>query len=152
MKPPLRNYPNVNGAYCLRDMWASEAYRVLTRIEIDVLNIFMLKRQIRKVKGKRKGNRKPEYEILNANKISFLYSEATAYGINKNSFTRSLDHLLFLGFIDITHTSKGNHDPTLFGLSERWRLYGTSCHIPAYREETENGVGIHTRFKVHPHQ
>jgi len=133
-------------------MWASEAYRVLTRIEIDVLNIFMLKRQVRKVNGKRRNKNKPEYEVINAKRISFLYSEAASCGINKNSFTRSLDHLLFLGFIDITHPSEGNHDPTLFGISDRWRLFGTSCHIPAYREKPENGVGIHTRFHSHPHQ
>lgn len=85
-----------------------------------VYMIFMTKRQMKKVRGR-------DFEIANNYQIVFTYDEAVKLlNISKSTFTRAIDELIEKGLIDVAATGKGLHKiPTLYGMSERWRAYGT---------------------------
>ena len=83
--------------------------------------------------GRPPGKRgKRDWIILNNGELVFTYREAwTKYGITASRFRRALDELIEKGFINVQATGMGVHKVTTFyGVSERWRDYGT----PAFRK------------------
>ncbi len=107
--------------FIYRTLPTSRAFLSLkTATAIKVYMIFMLKRQMRKVRGK-------EYEIANNGQIVFTYKEAVEqFGISKSTFASAIDELIAKGLIDVAATGKGvQRIPTLYGISERWRKYDT---------------------------
>lgn len=143
-----KHYPGRERIWLDRSMFESQAYRELTSAEKDVLIIFLCMRRFKPQKNRR--TRKTDYVLVNDGQIVFTYTMAQNWGIRLCTFARAIDHLLFLGFIEIAHVSCGYKDPTLFGYSDRWRKYGTPEHVPAYRDKKNNAVGLAHRFKTNP--
>jgi hypothetical protein len=107
----------------------SKAYRSLnTPTAHFVFGIFMCKRQL--VKRGRPG--KKQWDIVNNGEIVFSYREAhEKYGIGSAAFRNAIDELRDKGLIDIYATGMGVHKvTTLYGMSDRWKLYGTPDYIP----------------------
>jgi len=75
---------------------------------------------------------KRDWAILNNGELVFTYREAQRkYGITASRFRRALDELIEKGFIDVDATGMGVHKvTTLYGISDRWRGYGT----PTFRQ------------------
>lgn len=73
-----------------------------------------------------------KWEIKNNGEIVFTYKEANEkLGISAKTFTKAIDELREKGFIDIASTGMGVHKVvTLYGISERWRLYKTPEYEP----------------------
>ncbi|MFC1651284.1 hypothetical protein ACFL2X_06905, partial [Candidatus Latescibacterota bacterium] len=101
----------------------SDAYWQLTKIEIHIHEIFMMKCQI--VGRKESKRTKQEVgKIKNNGKIVYTYKEATEINISEASFRRAISHLVELGFLDIT-CKGGQYVPSLYLISDRWKYYGT---------------------------
>jgi len=64
----------------------------------------------------------------NRNKIIFPYREAIKIMTNR-TFIKCKNKLIERGFIDIRKRGGFYHEPTIYGLSERWRKYGTKDFI-----------------------
>ncbi len=62
--------------------------------------------------------------VTNNGKIVFTYDEAIEKcGINSNdTFTKAIDKLVEVGFIDISHQG-GSNDESLYAISDRWMKY-----------------------------
>lgn len=103
----------------------SEAYKKLDYAPaLKVLNWFYEKRQSRRIKGKRGKDR---FQVVNDGNISFPYREAILRGLTSQQFRKALKGLHGLGFIDIKKPGSAlRGDWTIFGLSDRWKEYGTS--------------------------
>jgi hypothetical protein len=91
------------------------------------------KKYIETKPGKR--SKKPMWVSVNLDSIIFTYKEMMEY-TNKTSGTinYSLDQLIGLGFIDITHQGQAykRDDCSIYAISERWKNYGT----PKFKEVT----------------
>jgi hypothetical protein len=85
--------------------------------------LFLLKRQIEKIGGKNKGKQKKI--CINANSLSLTYIEANEkYGITQPRLTRAIDDILAKGFLICIHQGGGyQQDKSIFGLSDKWRLW-----------------------------
>lgn len=76
----------------------------------------------------------------NGRELILTYSQAQDYGISAGRFRRGVDELVERGFIDIVRTGFGLHKvPTLYGLSERWRHWGTDSFDPSDRPKAAQG-------------
>ena len=106
-----------------------------TATATQVLMIFYLRRRVVKVRGK-KG--RMGFEVINKDKLTFTYSEASRkYGITAPRFARAIDELVQKGFLDIARTGMGLHKLTTFySLSDRWLDYGTERFCPAQRHKS----------------
>jgi hypothetical protein len=115
------------------DLRTPAAYRVLL--------LFFTKRQMEK--RRRPGTRETYYNIFNNGELEFRYSEAERHGISAKQFTRAIDDLVRVGFIDITHSGYGLHrDRTLYALSERWRKFGTDGFQARLRQKRTQQLGF----------
>jgi len=90
----------------------------------------------KRVSGKRSG-----WEVANNNEIEFPYEEALKqYGLTAPRFKRAIDELVAKGFIDIAATGQGTFKvTTYYGISERWRLWGTADFVHAERPRRRTG-------------
>ena len=136
--------PNINGSYTRGRAWkplpgiylesevlASAAFAELNLNGIRVLLRFYQKRHFSSKKGR---NGRRSREILNNGQIVFPYTEAEEMGIHKSSYTRAIDTVLALGFIDIAHSGEGLYrSATLYAVSDRWRKWGTPDFVEARR-------------------
>jgi hypothetical protein len=112
-----------------RALFQSKPWLSLTGASTQVYLIFAGK--VQKEKVGRRG--KEAWRMTNNGELEFTYLEATGkYGITNPRFTRAIDQLVDRGFIDIAHQGGGlsgecphNRDKARYGLSERWRLWGT---------------------------
>lgn len=126
-----------------RDLLKSKAFRRLSGTAKTVYFDFRMK-----VVGKHmrmKSGRKKEFVILNNGEIEYCYSEAEKKGIPRRTFMRALDDLLGRGFIDIAHSGSGGRkgDKSLYGISDRWKTWGTDDFITASRpKDTRSGRGF----------
>ena len=118
-----------NRQYCRLepDLIESQAFRELSgRAAIRVLIRFHQKAWKRKSKGK-KGIK--TLQVTNQGEIVFPYSEALWLGWFKSAgtFQRVLVELIEQkGFIDLAEPGNWHeHKPARYGISERWRHYGT---------------------------
>jgi len=71
---------------------------------------------------------KLRYHGDNKYKIIFPYREAKRI-MSKDTFTKCKNKLIENGFIDIIKRGGFYHQATIYGLSERWRKYGTKDFI-----------------------
>jgi hypothetical protein len=130
--------------------YASEAYWNLNGSAKNVLEIFYLKRQLINGTIAKKLNilQDSAKMVRNNGEIIFTYDEAKGYGISKDVFTRSIDKLIEVGFIDIAEIG-GNRIPSKYGLSDRWLNYGNSNFEKKERQNKykKNTIGENTRFK-----
>ena len=136
------------GVYHTKRFYASDAYWSLNGSAIKVLEIFYLKRQLidSKIAQKLKIPSDSAKMIRNNGEIIFTYKEAEEYGISNDVFTKSIDKLIYVGFIDISEIG-GNRIPNKYAMSNRWIKYGTSDAETKRRpNKGKNMIGIRTRF------
>ena len=110
----------------------SDAYQKLTANELRIYEIFLMKC---KIVGKNEAKRTglPVGLIKNNGQITFNYSEAQKIGIAQSTFTRSIDHLVTLGFIDIAVPGRQCLS-TRYSISQRWEKYGTDKFVKKERK------------------
>lgn len=90
-------------------------------------------------KNRKEGHQRRKF--WNEREITFAYSTAEDLGINSRAFRNAIDRLIELGFIDVVKPGNGlmKGDCTIYGISERWRKYGTDEFEPASREKAYYG-------------
>jgi len=126
-----------------QEMLKSEAFRSLSGTGKTVYFDFRMKCRPKSVKNKMRSTK--ELVILNNGQIEYCYSEAEKRGIPRTTFMRALTELINRGFIDVEHSGSGGikGDKSLYGISERWRAYGTEGFIEAARpKDTRGGRGF----------
>jgi hypothetical protein len=132
-------------------MVQSPAWLSLSGTAIIVYLLFRCKCQFAK-KSKRQGKRSEGLmeRILNNGEIEFTYIEAKKErGITKGRFVRAIDELIVKGFLDVTEPGGGVHKlKTLYGISERWRDYGTPSFRQARRPERSIKCGFRKGNKL----
>jgi hypothetical protein len=109
-----------------RDLVTSEAYLSLkTTACYIVYGIFLTKRQL-----ENQGDRyNPCWVITNNSKITFTYREALEkYGISAYKFEKAIANLVEVGLLDVAKPGKYKQ-PTLYALSDRWKLYGEEAFV-----------------------
>ncbi|HUU92201.1 MAG TPA: hypothetical protein VM238_13460 [Phycisphaerae bacterium] len=130
MKPRL---PKSASVFVSRELITSRAFLSLTGKAAQVLMVFLTKRRVEKLKRPDpRGNR---FQIVNNGELEFTYLEALRlYGLTSKTFRHAIDNLVRVGFLDITKHGGGlEGDRTRYGLSQRWRHYGTAEFQPAER-------------------
>jgi len=134
-------YKKVRRIWLESDFLLSDAYRKLPCGARDVLNIFLYKRRMKKIKTP--AGRTNGWIIWNNGEITFHYREAKEQlGMPNKTFTASIDRLVDHGIIDITEQGSGyDRRPTKYAFSERWRKYGTSefQNKPRRKVKTQHG-------------
>jgi hypothetical protein len=127
------------------------AWLSLSGAAMPVYLLFRCKCQFAK-KNKRPGKRSEGLmeRILNNGEIEFTYIEARRkYGISRGRFVRAIDELIEKGFLEITEPGGGVHkQKTLYGISERWRDYGTPSFRQASRPERDPKCGFRKGNKL----
>lgn len=147
MGKKTRDFPRSSGIMLYWDILNSRAYEELTRSEITVFNVFYLKRKFAQEPKKKSTKRtRRDRPVVNNGEIVFTYGEAEGYGINASTFTRAIDKLVKVGFIDIAEPSPGFKQPTKYATSERWKSYGNPGYVETQRKKALNMVGRKTRF------
>lgn len=63
---------------------------------------------------------KMKYNGKNYRDISFTVKEGRAI-MNVNTFVKCINQLVELGFIDRVYHSPNTREPTIYGLSDRWK-------------------------------
>ena len=140
-----RRLPNSGGIYKKKEYLSSDPYWKLTGKEIRILEVFMLKcRIVGTNEAKKTGFTKGT--IKNNGKLVFTYGEAGSLGISGSTFTRAIDKLVKLGFIDIAvHGMQSS--PTRYSISNRWEKYGEKGFVSKERKKRNNyKPGKGTRF------
>jgi len=107
-----------------RIMVKSPAFIDLTGKAPHVLMIFRTKFQMEQ---EGRSGRK-EWVILNDGQLEFRYSEARELGMSNYQFSRAIAQLLDRGFIDVAQPG-GQHRPTLYRTSEKWREWKSGTHF-----------------------
>ena len=136
------------GVYHTKRFYSSDAYWAFNGSAIKVLEIFYLKRQLIDSNTAQKLKIPPDSAemVRNNCEIIFTYKEAEEYGISKDVFTKSIDKLIYVGFIDIAEIG-GNRMPNKYALSDRWMKYGTpDAETKRRPNKGKNMIGIKTRF------
>ena len=131
--------------YISREVINSMAFKQLTGSAIRVYLSFLEKRVMRPYKTtSRSRPGRGCWAIENNGELQFTYREAQEkYGIPFATFRRAIDQLIEVGLIDITHQGTGiQKDVSLFGISERWRLYGTDEFVSRKRKKRRQHYGF----------
>jgi len=130
-------------------MVKSPAFLSLTGKAPHVLLIFQTKLQMALL-SRRKA--KEQWTIANNGELVFTYEEAQAkYGLSQGQFRRAIDQLVEHGFIDIEEQGSGLYKmPSRYGISERWRAYGSSQFKAASRRKGMPGIGYRGRKRNAP--
>lgn len=103
------------------EMLESPAFSKLSASGIRVLLRFLQKRTWSKT-----GSRKRKI-VFNVDELVFTYEEAMHHmGISSSQYHTIIKKLVEVGFIDLKHQGGAyGRDYSRYGLSERWRHYGT---------------------------
>lgn len=106
------------------EIFNSPAWLSLTGIAPQLYILFLLRR--RSTKMGKKGHQKNV--ITNGRELEFTYRDANEkYGITERRFHKAIDELVNKGLLDIVESGHGLYkQKTKYGISERWRKYGTS--------------------------
>lgn len=123
------------GVYLENELLKSPAYNAIrSPHSFRVLLEFYRRRVIHKRKDHR--GKRADSVIMNNGQITLPYRYAIEkMGISQTTFSRCLDELVELGFLDVSEPANGLHKmPTKWTLSERWRRYGQADFISARRE------------------
>jgi hypothetical protein len=102
-----------------------------------------MKCKVQKIKAKTV--RKSGWIITNNGEIQYPYRVAKVKDITRARFKRALKALVEKGFLDIHHSGMGGlkGDTSKYGISERWRVYGSDKFEPATMEpDTRKGIGF----------
>jgi hypothetical protein len=68
----------------------------------------------------------------------------------KSTWRRAVIDLIEKGFIDLIEGSSGQHrQPNVYGLSERWRKFGTPQFVPGDIQRLNNGGVLGQLWKSH---
>ena len=121
-----------------REMILSPAFRKLNGRAMEVLLLFLYRRQWKQA------GRKGKWYTTNNGEIVFPYKEAKKrFKIPKSSFARAIDKLMEHGFIEIARLGGGLiGDCTRYSISERWRKYGTDSFVRKKRPKDTRGFGF----------
>jgi len=106
-----------------------------------------MKCQLVKVKGNK---RNTEWVIKNNGELVYTYTEALQKGISRTKFKKALKELVEKGFIDIAHKGNGGvkGDYSLYGVSERWKDFGTDKFIfKTMKKDNRQGRGFAKYWK-----
>ncbi len=142
--------------YISREVIMSPAFKKLTGTAIRVYLFFLNKRVMKPFEGgKAKRSGKGKYYIENQDRIQFTYNEAVKkHSIPPGTFRTAIDRLVEVGLIDIARIGSSIfRDVTLYGISDRWKLYGTDEFIEAKRPRVKplqgfskgNKLGVNAR-------
>ena len=134
---------NSQGIFIDRSIISCEAFKGLKGKSFFVYLGFLGKRQLKKSPS-------GKWECINNGKIIFPYREAKKLGLHSAQFTRAIDNLIDVGFIDLTHSGSGSgsqKDPSLYAISERWRKYGTAKFEKLEREKDNRKLGFQGKKK-----
>ncbi len=117
----------MRGVFLEEEFIRSPAFEALWKkspAAVRVLLEFYRRRQI--VKQKNRRGRHCEKQIVNNGNIELPYSYAIKHlRISQATYSRCLDVLVHLGFLDIAEESCGlMRQPTKWYISERWKKYG----------------------------
>lgn len=133
--------------YISRSLVNSDAWKELKGASMLAYTIFLTKRQIEKVKY-RASRSKTDFRIVNNGEIQFTYQEAEERGVTRPRFARAIDQLVELGFIDIARAGSGLHkDATQYGISDRWKEYGTDEFVAMKRPKRKLHYGFQKGHK-----
>jgi len=129
-----------------RKLYFSKAYLSLNRNAIIVYGAFLCKRQF--VKSGHNGQHK--WLFVNNGELVFVYSEAqNKYNISAKQFTRAIDQLIQVGFLDINKPGKSlGKIPTVYTLSDRWMKYGELDFIEKRRNRRKIQEGFSSPQKM----
>lgn len=118
---------------CLpNDLIESKVFLELSGKSLQVY-IFFLKRR----KMAKKGS---EWRCENGRGLTLTYSDAKRMGIPTETFRRCIHMLHGVGLLDIVRHGGGTEKrETVYGLSERWRFYGTDGFDPGKFERHSRG-------------
>ena len=121
-----------------REMILSPAFRKLNGRAMEVLLLFLYRRQWKQA------GRKGKWYTTNNGEIVFPYKEAKKrFKIPKSSFARAIDKLMEHGFIDIAHLGGGLiGDCTKYSMSNRWKNYDTERFVQKKRPKDTRGFGF----------
>ncbi|MEW5804935.1 MAG: hypothetical protein AB1847_22850 [bacterium] len=127
--------------YVEKELFKSSAWLSLSGIAPQVYTIFLLKRVVT-IHNRKKGHDRKE--CINSQELVFTYTEAKEkYGITQPRFSRAIDDLIGKGFIDVVKSAGGLFkEATLYGLSDRWRKYGTAQFKEAQRPGRKQTMGF----------
>ncbi len=122
------------------EIFVSDAWLSLGGIAPQVYLLFLCKRRMEKT-GK-KGHQRNI--CTNGRELVFTYQEAKeSYELTQPRFRRAIDDLISKGLIDVVRSAGGLFkEVTLYGLSERWRKYGTPQFEEAPRSKRNQTVGF----------
>ena len=149
---PGKQMGRTHGVYLKSELFDSKAYKSLTKAQMRIFYEFMLKRKFgKRLKGKRGRKQGKNVPILNNGKNTFTYAEAERLGYPRNTFNRAIDKLIEVGLVDLTYQGQGGFlsetgevlgESSLYGISERWKDYGTNSFVVQKRKkDTRKGRG-----------
>lgn len=123
-----------------KEILKSKAWLGLGGVAPQVYLLFLTKRKIEPT-GKKGHQRKV---CTNGRELAFTYREAKEnYGITQPRFRRAIDDLIDKGLIDVVRSAGGLFkEVTLYGISERWRKYGTPQFEETPRPKRSHTVGF----------
>jgi len=141
-----------HGVYLESKLFDSKAYKSLTKAQMRIFYEFMLKRKFgKRLKGKHGRKQGKNIPMLNSGKITFTYAEAEKLGYPRPTFHRAIDKLIEVGLIDLTYQGQGGYvtetgevlgESSLYGISDRWKDYGTDNFVVEKRaKDTRKGRG-----------
>ena len=135
-------------------MIKSSAWLSMSGTAIQVYLLFRCKCQFMK-RSPRCGNGKHSDDLmgrlLNNGELVFTYIEAAQkHKIAAGRFGRAIDELVEKGFLDIAKTGMGLYKmTTYYGISDRWRYWGTESFKSAKRPEPNiRGCGFRKGNKL----
>jgi len=118
----------------------SKAWLSLNGTAKDIYLILLTRRKMVNL-SKRKG--KNQWVCTNSKEIVFTYRDAeNNFGISQTRFNRGIDALIKAGFIYIVQHGALLHIVTKYGLTDRWKKYGT----PGYIENKRPKMNIKRGF------
>lgn len=120
------------GTFIEKALIKSPAFLSLTRKAPHVLLLFLLKRQLKKISGKRNS----AYAIANNGEIEFSFSEAKKlYGFTEGVFNRARSQLIEHGFLRVESCGGLCKTANKYFLAEDWRKYDTPDFKPMNRQK-----------------
>jgi hypothetical protein len=137
MEAAKQKNKKLRGAYLEGELVTSRAWLSLRTSATQVYCLFLTRlKKEQHGKGKQK-----RWITTNARELIFPYRKADEkFGISQPRFTRAIDELIENGFLDIVKAGIGvANEATVYGLSERWRKYGTRDFEKRPREKVKRG-------------
>lgn len=139
------------GVFLETDVFTSKAFRsIKTEKTIFVLLEFLRRRRIHKQKDRR--GKFSSLIITNNGQIELPYRYVMKeMGIKQTTYSRCLDELVSLGFIEIAEMACGlQRIPTKFRISGRWKKYGQPDFVEIRRDRIKPPFALKKKFQLPP--